>query len=138
MEARVAYGLEKDQKGERFTLIEPARLPKKPHKPNRVVILLIGVVLGIGAGCGAAYLKESADQTVRNADTLTLATSFPVLVTIPEIATKKDAIRRKKKRICLMTGLALFIFISLVGFHYLVMDLNMFWARILGNGQIAL
>ena len=138
MEARVAYGLEKDQKGERFTLIEPARLPKKPHKPNRVVILLIGVVLGIGAGCGVAYLKESSDQTVRNADTLTLTTSFPVLVTIPEITTKKDAIRRRKKRICLMTGLALFISISLVGFHYLVMDLNIFWARILGNGQIAL
>jgi polysaccharide chain length determinant protein (PEP-CTERM system associated) len=138
MEARVAYGLEKNQKGERFTLIEPARLPKKPHKPNRVVILLIGVVLGIGAGCGAAYLKEIADQTVRDSDTLTLATSFPVLVTIPEITTKRDAIRTRKKRICLMTGLALFIFISLVGFHYLVMDLNIVWASVIGNGRIAL
>jgi len=28
MDSRVAYGLEKDQKGERFTLIEPARLPE--------------------------------------------------------------------------------------------------------------
>ena len=138
MEARVAYGLEKDQKGERFTLIEPARLPKKPHKPNRVVILLIGVVLGIGAGCGVAYLKESSDQTVRNSDTLTLATSFPVLVTIPEITNKRDTIRTRKKRIYLMTGLALFIFISLVGFHYLVMDLNIVWASVIGNGRIAL
>ncbi len=138
MEARVAYGLEKDQKGERFTLIEPARLPKKPHKPNRIVILLIGVVLGIGVGCGVAYLKEIADQTVRNADNLTLATSFPVLVTVPEITTNKDAISTRKKRICLMTGLALFILISLVGFHYLVMDLNIVWASVIGNGRIAL
>jgi hypothetical protein len=99
---------------------------------------LIGVVLGIGAGCGVAYLRETADQTFRNSDTLTLATFFPVLVTIPEITTKKDAIRRRKKRICLMTGLVLFLFMSLVGFHYFVMELNIFWAKILDNGQIAL
>ena len=49
MEAQVAHGLEKEQKGERFNLIEPPRLPEKPYKPNRLAIMLIGVVLGIGA-----------------------------------------------------------------------------------------
>ena len=40
MEARVSQGLEKEQMGERFTLIEPANLPQKPIKPNRLAIAL--------------------------------------------------------------------------------------------------
>jgi capsular polysaccharide biosynthesis protein len=58
MEARVAHGLEKGQMGERFTLIDPARLPEKPVRPNRPAILLIGLFLGIGAGVGTASLQR--------------------------------------------------------------------------------
>ena len=61
MEAKVAQGLEKEQKGERFTLIDPARLPEKPYKPNRVAIMLLGFVLSISAGIGLAFLKEFND-----------------------------------------------------------------------------
>ena len=42
MEAKVSKGLEKEQMGERFNLIDPARLPEKPVKPNIPAILLIG------------------------------------------------------------------------------------------------
>ena len=44
MEARVAQGLEKEQKGERFTLIDPARFPEKPFKPNRSIYMVGGRV----------------------------------------------------------------------------------------------
>ena len=131
MEARVAHGLEKEQKGERFTLIEPARLPEKPHKPNRKAILLIGFVLAIGAGGGAAFLRETTDQSVRNADTLTLATSFPVLASIPEIETRSDVIRKRIKRVFLTTCILLVIVSGVVAFHYLVMDLNIFWGKVM-------
>jgi polysaccharide chain length determinant protein (PEP-CTERM system associated) len=50
MEANVAHGLEKEQKGERFTIIDPARLPEKPYKPNRMAIMMIGLVLSIATG----------------------------------------------------------------------------------------
>ncbi len=70
MEARVSQGLETEQKGERFTLIDPARLPEKPFKPNRLAILLIGVVLGIGAGIGFAALREFSDTSVRGIEHL--------------------------------------------------------------------
>lgn len=131
MEAKVAHGLEKDQKGERFTLIEPARLPEKPDRPNRLAILLIGLVLGIGAGSGSAYLRETIDQSVRDSNSLALATASPVLASIPEIETRKDIIRRRIKRISLSILLVLVIVAGLAAFHYFVMDLNVFWAKAL-------
>ena len=85
MEANVAMGLEREQKGERFTLIDPARLPEKPYKPNRRAIILIGLVLGIGAGVGFAALREFSDQAIHNPDGLARISSLPILVSIPDI-----------------------------------------------------
>lgn len=131
MEARLAHGLEKEQKGEHFTLIDPARFPEEPIKPNWPLIMLIGLVLGIGAGVGTASLREFGDQSVRTPEELALATSFPVLATIPEIVTRKDISRRRKRRIALATGLIVTTVAAVVVFHFLVMDLDIFWVKLL-------
>jgi polysaccharide chain length determinant protein (PEP-CTERM system associated) len=130
MAAKVAQKLEKEQKGERFTLISPARLPKKPYKPNRPAILLIGLVLATGVGVGFASLKEYSDHSIHDADSLTLATSFPVLSSIPEIITEKDIRRIRTKRIAMIMALVLIILAGLAAFHYLFMELNIFWAKL--------
>lgn len=131
MEAKMAQGLEKDQKGERFTLSEPARLPETPDKPNRLAIALIGVILGIGAGVGWASLREFTDHSVRNSEILTQETSFPVLGSIPIIQTAEDLERKKRKRITILVTLILCIVGGLMAFHFWVMDLNVFWARLM-------
>jgi polysaccharide chain length determinant protein (PEP-CTERM system associated) len=129
MEAKVAHGLEKEQKGERFTLVDPARLPESPHKPNRLAILVVGLVLGTGAGVGAAAFREHTDQSVRSAEALTLAFSVPVLASIPEIVTAGDMRRRQARRTALAVGILVFLVVGLAVFHFLVMDLDVFWAR---------
>jgi capsular polysaccharide biosynthesis protein len=96
MDAEVAYGMEKEQLGEKFSIVEPARLPEKPDSPNVPAILLIGLVLGLGSGVGAAAIKESTDDTVRDAGRLTAETGFPVLTGIPEIVTPGDVARKKR------------------------------------------
>ena len=131
MEANVSYGLEKQQKGERFTLIDPARLPEKPFKPNRLAIVLIGVVLGIGAGVAIAALLEFADQSVRTADLLTRETSFPVLSTIPYIQTDRDRQKKRTRRVLFFVGFVIVCIAAVVAFHFLVMDLNVFWAKLM-------
>jgi polysaccharide chain length determinant protein (PEP-CTERM system associated) len=131
MEAKVAQGLEKEQKGERFTLIDPARLPENPYKPNRMAILLIGMVLGMGAGVGWASLKEFTDPSIRNTSSLVTATSFPVLASIPEIITQEDIKGKKRKQALIIMGLFICVAAGLVAFHFLVMDLNVFWAKLM-------
>jgi len=131
MEANVAYGLEKDQKGERFTLIDPARLPEKPDKPNRLAILLIGIVLGMGAGVAWAALREFSDQSVRKPEILASETSFPVLASIPRISCAEDMQQHKHRRrwvVLLVLGILL---AAVLAFHFLVMDLNVFWAKLM-------
>ena len=131
MEANVAHGLEKEQKGERFTIIDPARLPEKPYKPNRMAIMMIGLVLGVAAGVALASIKEFTDSSVRGADMLARITSFPVLAGIPEITTKRDIRRNKIMRTLQVLGFIVLVVGGLLAFHFLVMDLNIFWAKLM-------
>jgi polysaccharide chain length determinant protein (PEP-CTERM system associated) len=131
MEARVAHGLEKEQKGERFTLIDPARLPEKPYKPNRVAIIMIGFILGMAAGVGTASVREYTDHSVRSADALALATNFPVLAGIPEISTMRDIERQRRIRMIKIAAIVMVIFGGLIIFHFFIMDLNIFWAKLM-------
>ncbi len=130
MEARVAQGLEKEQMGERFTLIDPARLPEKPVKPNVPAILLIGLFLGIGSGVGTLSLREYNDQSVQNSAQLGYATDHFVLGSIPLIITEGDRhrarMRRRKTAVAIVIGVA----IAILLFHFLVMDLEVLWAKV--------
>lgn len=130
MEAKIAVGLEKERMGERFTIIDPARLPEKPVKPNVPAILLIGLFLGAGAGIGMVSLKEFNDRSVKNPAALASITRLPVLAAIPEIVTARDIENRKKLKkkiiiIAILTGL-----IAIIMFHFFVMDLDILWARL--------
>jgi len=129
MEAKVAHGLEKGQMGERFTLIDPAKLPEKPVRPNRPVILLLGLILGIGAGVGMAALQESTDRSAHHAEDLTAAFPYPVLAEIPEIVTLQDEQRSRRHLKMLGGGVALSLVIIVVVIHFFVMDLDVLWAR---------
>ena len=132
MESKTASGLEKDQMGERFTLIDAARLPEKPVSPNIPAILLIGLVLGIGSGVGSAALKEFSDQSVRSATFLSGALGLPVLAVIPDIATAETPVEGTANRTwILIGGIAAVVICAVVLIHFFVMDLEVLWVKIL-------
>jgi protein tyrosine kinase modulator len=131
MEAKVAQGLEKEQMGERFSIIDAARLPEKPVKPNVLAILLIGLFLGTGVGAGNAALREQTDRTIRCVEALGRHFPHLVVVGIPEIATSGDALRRRLQRRAALIGGCVATGLALVTVHLLVMDLNVFWIRLM-------
>jgi polysaccharide chain length determinant protein (PEP-CTERM system associated) len=130
METKVASGMEKGQLGERFTLIDPARMPERPVRPNIPAILLIGLFLGVGSGVGAASLREHSDQSVRSGEALTKATGFPVLASIPVIFNQEDLSRIKRKRVAWIASIAVLILVGVVVFHFFIMDLDVLWAKL--------
>ncbi len=90
MEARTAQGLEQSEQGERFTLADAPSVPESPYKPNRAAIVFLGLVLGLGAGVGAAAARESTDRSVKMVDELGDLTQAPVLSVLPFIQTREE------------------------------------------------
>jgi polysaccharide chain length determinant protein (PEP-CTERM system associated) len=130
MDSRVARGLETEQKGERFTLIEPPRLPLRPFKPNRPAIVLLGLILGIGAGVGLTALREFTDDAVHNPDELEAETKLPVLVGIPVIVTPEDIVQNSRRRWAWVGAATVSVALTVAVLHFTVIELDVFWGMI--------
>jgi polysaccharide chain length determinant protein (PEP-CTERM system associated) len=87
-EAQQAQNLERRQKGEQFRVIDPARIPEKPYRPDIAKILLVGLFLGFFSGAAAAFFREQMDRSFRDGEDLQVALGFKVLANIPRIGTK--------------------------------------------------
>jgi polysaccharide chain length determinant protein (PEP-CTERM system associated) len=87
-EAQQAENLERRQKGEQFKVIDPARTPGMPFKPDIPKILLFGLLLGIGSGFGMAFFREQMDRSFRDAEDLEATLGLKVIANIPKIEKK--------------------------------------------------
>ena len=86
-EAEVASNLENEQKGERFTLIEPPATPEEPSKPNRLAIALLGVVASLASAFGIGVLLERFDDRVHGRNGIGRILGVAPLAVIPRIMT---------------------------------------------------
>lgn len=98
MEAEAGQQLEKERKGERFSLIDPPQLPEKPVKPNRIAILLLGLILSMGGGLGYALVAESLDPSLRGAHSINAALGTAPLAVIPYMQNSEDLLRTEKTK----------------------------------------
>jgi len=131
LEARIAEGMEEHQKGEKFTLIDPASYPEKPVSPKRWLILLAGFICSLGAGLGTVALAEHLDHSVKNSDDLSRLTGLPVLGSIIRIQTSEDIAwaHQKRRLLWVVTGCCLILGLAL--FHFFYMDLWVLTAKLL-------
>jgi polysaccharide chain length determinant protein (PEP-CTERM system associated) len=99
LESQLAENLERRQKGEQFRVIDSAKRPEKPFKPDVTRIMLLATLIGLAAGFGLALGTEHLDQSFRDYDNLSEFLQLPVLAVIPQIETAADAKRKRKLRI---------------------------------------
>ncbi|MHC1729288.1 MAG: GumC family protein [Syntrophobacteraceae bacterium] len=128
--AKVSQGMEEDKKGESFQVVEPAFLPEKPAKPNRLAILLIGAVLALGASAGMAAMREFSDPRIYDLEAIEKLSGARVISMIPQIAFSEDIIKRRKRKMILgVTSLCALVGAVLI-VHFFVMDLDIFSAKV--------
>lgn len=129
MEAEVGQQLEKERKGERFSLIDPPALPEEPVKPNRPAILILGFLLSMGGGLGFAAVAESVDSSVRGVRGATELFNAPPLSVIPYMRNNEDLARSEKtKKIIVATIAGSFVLIVLLA-HFLWTPLDVLWFK---------
>ena len=128
--AKVSQGMEEEKKGESFQVVEPAFLPEKPDKPNRLAIMLVGTVLALGLSVGTAVLREFSDKRIHDLEALQKISKLPVISIIPSIMTEGDETATRKRRMVIgIAGIGCVLFLILA-VHFLYMDLNIMYAKL--------
>jgi polysaccharide biosynthesis transport protein len=78
-----------------YKVIEPAKIPLNPFKPQRKKIVLLGFLLGLAIGGGAVLLAEILDKSFRNVEDVEQALGLKVIGVIPQIESLKKLKVRK-------------------------------------------
>jgi succinoglycan biosynthesis transport protein ExoP len=129
-ESQVSENLETERKGERFTMIEPPQMPEKPVSPNRVLIAVLGLLLSVALGIGAAAARESFDASVRGPNDIRQLLRVPALASIPIIFTAEDRARHRRfVRYSWAGGLVVLALIA-VTIHLFVRPLDVLWLTV--------
>src|SRR3954454_507554 len=77
-------------------VVEPPSVPTVPAAPNRPVFLTLILIVGLGAGLGAAFLAGQLQTTFPTQQKLAEATGLPVLGTVSEVVTPSERRRRRQ------------------------------------------
>lgn len=99
--SQISANLERQQVGEQFKVLDPARLPEEPFSPNRMRLALIAAALGLFLALGVTGIVEYRDKTLRTEDEIVRTLVLPVIAAIPIMTAISDLRRHRRNRIIL-------------------------------------
>jgi polysaccharide biosynthesis transport protein len=124
LQARVAQEMEVQQHGEHFIITDPPHVPSRPTKPNRLAIILLGLVLATGAGLGGAAFSEATDHTIKGTKDIAQFEGIELLTAMPYTPTAEEIRYRWQKRLVLATGCIGILSVVLVTVDRLIWPLS--------------
>jgi uncharacterized protein involved in exopolysaccharide biosynthesis len=102
--AEISHALEVHQKGERFEVLDSAVTPNLPASPNRLLISVAGLFVGLLAGAGLAAFAEMNDESVRSESEAGRILGKPVLTGVPQIVSTEELRRWRLRAIGAFVG----------------------------------
>ena len=106
-----------------ISVVEPPSVPSAPAAPNRPVFLTLVLILALGAGVAAAFVKGQLQTTFPTAGRLVQVTGLKVLGTVSEVVSAAERTRRRKKLVLLGATMAA------LGGAWAVLIFIEFWQR---------
>ena len=105
-ELRLRGQVETERSSVKFQVVDPPSTPRAPIAPNRPILLLAVLVIGIGAGVGAAFALGQLRSTFTTTVKLERATGLPVLGAISQTVTDAGRVLGLKQRKYFIAGFA--------------------------------
>ncbi|HLF19147.1 MAG TPA: GNVR domain-containing protein [Candidatus Omnitrophota bacterium] len=121
--AKITQRLQTSKEGTKYTILDPPRVPLRPFQPNKVLVALIGLFIGILCGTGFILAIEFMDQSFIDVEDANRFFKEPLLGAISKIQTELG-LKKEKERVSWMysmafiTGMAVIV-ITLAVAHYL-------------------
>jgi uncharacterized protein involved in exopolysaccharide biosynthesis len=106
--------------GESVTILESARRPLAPVRPNKLKIIIMAVAFGLSLGVGGVLVTEMSDSSYRSVDDIEKQLGLKVLGTVPRFEGSKvwyDQ-HRFKRTFAWVTLSVLVVAVSLMGFYF--------------------
>lgn len=94
---RLRGDAQSEVKGATFRVVDPPAIPGAPASPNRPLLLVGVLIVGIGAGVGAALAVGQIRQTFPTGARLAKAAGLPVIGTVTEVLTPAHLVERGQK-----------------------------------------
>ncbi|MFC1577183.1 XrtA system polysaccharide chain length determinant [Candidatus Omnitrophota bacterium] len=107
--------LEMQDKGTRFKIVDPARVPLKPFKPNRKFMALGGLMFGIIIGIGLIFVAEMTDHSFTEINQLRNFLNIPVLGSVSQILTIEESEEIKIRKKLGVLFLVVFVLFMVLG-----------------------
>src|SRR5690606_10038248 len=86
-ELRLRGQVETERSTVKFEVVDPPSTPRSPAAPNRPLLLLGVLVVGVGAGCAAAFALGQVKGTFATASKLERTFGLPVIGTVSRTVT---------------------------------------------------
>jgi polysaccharide chain length determinant protein (PEP-CTERM system associated) len=95
-QSEVTKQMEVQDKATTFRIVDPAILPTQPYSPQRVKIILLGVLGGLAASFAFLLLLDQLDKSVRNVESLK-SLGVQILAVVPTIENPVELQALKKR-----------------------------------------
>jgi len=116
-DAEVAENMEQQSKGETFSVIEPPQYPDVPERPNRKLLMAVGVFLSGMLAAAAMVAIDMLDPRIYEPKSLMHAFGEMPLATVPYIRTS-DELRGRWLRMIGVAGVAVILMAGLLAFVF--------------------
>ncbi len=88
--AELVQEMSLDSKSNPFNIVEPARISYEPLKGDKIKIIMMGTILGIGLGIGLIFGLEQIDSRFKSIEEMQEYLNVPAIGMIPTIVIQSD------------------------------------------------
>lgn len=119
-QSEMSKQMEVQDKSTVFRIVDPAVMPIKPISPNRLKIMLMGILAGIGGGFGLVLLKDQLDHSIKNIE-MVKSLGLPLLAVIPYMEDpEQNALQIKRDlKLYLFSGIYFFFIVAILVLEFL-------------------